>query len=240
MGRRGGVLPEAVGVAGGKGGQATVRVADGGTVGACLPCRNDGPLAYSGDDEAGLGWSMAWFDANSGRHDARRGQKRPNAWGLYDMYGNVWEWCQDWYDKRLLCEVADRRSGRTSRGWNRVLRGGSWFRPARYCRSAFRTRLRARVPRRRPGLPRLPRFDRKAGRREPARDRRSPPSSRPAQTEVAPSPTSESQSRRLAMESPRRSLPAVAPLDAEKAKATSGPLGEVPESAARVRPTRSG
>jgi len=90
-----------------------------------------------GGEESGLA-DYGWYDGNSGRTTHPVGAKKPNAWGLYDCHGNVWEWCGDWYHEY-------------SQGWwpkvdptgpvtgdHRVLRGESWLCIARGCRSACR------------------------------------------------------------------------------------------------------
>jgi len=79
---------------------------------------------------------IAWYSGNSGGHPHVVMEKFPNAWGLYDMLGNVYEWCSDWYGVTPTESVTD-PTGPGS-GSNRVYRGGSWYGDARTARSAFR------------------------------------------------------------------------------------------------------
>lgn len=76
------------------------------------------------DRDDGLG-SVAWYDPNSGGTTHPVGQKEANAWGLYDMLGNVYEWCEDWKGAYASGHVTDPRG--PSSGQGRVVRGGSWY-----------------------------------------------------------------------------------------------------------------
>ncbi|MEC8555072.1 MAG: formylglycine-generating enzyme family protein [Planctomycetota bacterium] len=102
-------------------------------------CRAGTTTDYSfGDDAVSLD-KYAWYGKNSGRETHPVGQKQPNAWGLYDMHGNVFEWCADGYGDYPSDAVTDPTGAKS--GSSRVLRGGSWGRAAEVCRSAYRYRL---------------------------------------------------------------------------------------------------
>ena len=81
--------------------------------------------------------NVAWYDDNSGDRTHDVGTKSPNELGIYDMSGNVYEWCSDWYDSYSICSVTN-PSGPSS-GVRRVIRGGSWVGDAGYCLVSDRT-----------------------------------------------------------------------------------------------------
>jgi formylglycine-generating enzyme required for sulfatase activity len=79
---------------------------------------------------------VAWYDGNSGSTTHAVKTKSPNELGIYDMSGNVWEWCQDWYG--AYSSAAQTNPKGPSSGSNRVYRGGGWYIYATYCRCAYR------------------------------------------------------------------------------------------------------
>ena len=107
-----------------------------------------GPYAGTGNLD-----DMGWYLDNSGVQTHPVGTKHPNSWGIYDMHGNVAEWCADWYDCYPDGPVTDPQGslsglassvdmlfggGGSPSEWNRVLRGGSWDSVSGQCTSAFR------------------------------------------------------------------------------------------------------
>ncbi len=93
-----------------------------------------------GNDESKLG-NYAWYGGNSGSKTQAVGQKLPNAFGLYDMHGNVWEWTQDCWHGNYSGAPTDASAWTTGCSDNtRVLRGGSWVNFPAGLRSAFRIR----------------------------------------------------------------------------------------------------
>ena len=105
----------------------------------------NGPIRQTADGPDPVLDSMGWYHCNSqvdyspnwgGRGTHPVAQKEPNAWGLYDVHGNVGEWVDDWYDSFPMTPVVDPTG--PSSGTLKIMRGGAFFSYALGCRSAYR------------------------------------------------------------------------------------------------------
>ena len=95
---------------------------------------------YSGSDRLK---DVGWFKENSDKETKPVGLKYPNQLGIYDMSGNVWEWCEDWYEGSAYYEACKKKGTVTNpkgpkQGTNRVVRGGNWLYAVPFCRVAYR------------------------------------------------------------------------------------------------------
>ena len=111
-------------------------------MGIRLPSRNNHAIPFWGNDLN----RPANFDGNHVYGNGKKGARRqkstpvdafpPNAWGLFDTHGNVWEWCSDWYGIYPTEDSVDYQGPKN--GTERVIRGGAWNQIPKRCRSAFR------------------------------------------------------------------------------------------------------
>ena len=102
-------------------------------------CRAGSTTAYSFGDNSEQLEFYAWYKTNSNEATHPVGKRLPNAWGLYDMHGNAWEWCSDWFDRDYFKQGAMTDPTGPATGTQRVLRGGSWSEDASFSRSACRS-----------------------------------------------------------------------------------------------------
>src|SRR5262249_38027127 len=97
--------------------------------------------AYCFGDESSQLREYAWYAKNSGGRTHPVVQLKPNAWGLYDVHGNVWEWVQDWYDAAYYWKSPVEDPKGPQEGQFKVVRGGSWFNEPWNVRVSSRNRV---------------------------------------------------------------------------------------------------
>jgi formylglycine-generating enzyme required for sulfatase activity len=101
-------------------------------------CRAGTTTAYFFGDDASKLKAYAWYEDNAGGKPQPVGQKPPNPWGLYDVHGNVWEWCNDFYKVDYYQESPKENPRGPETGETKVLRGGAWKFSAESCRCGYR------------------------------------------------------------------------------------------------------
>lgn len=106
-----------------------------------VACRAGTGTAYAAGSTPAQLQKAAWFNANSNRRLHPVGEKQPNAWGFYDMHGNVAEWCMDRYEEELYLTAppVDPKAEPGEKPARICIRGGSWINLPQHCRSAYRS-----------------------------------------------------------------------------------------------------
>lgn len=101
-------------------------------------CRSNATTRYNFGDDENLLEQYAWYNQNSNGKTHSIGIKKPNRWGIFDMHGNVWEWCEDVWVDNYETTPRDGSANKMGNDKIRVLRGGSWVDSSRYVRSSNR------------------------------------------------------------------------------------------------------